>query len=130
MHKLALLVLMTLLITPAVFAADADADTVDDGSDVCPQVVGLNTNQGCPAFKTYTGDRFDKAAEHVSNNRCLFDLVATHGALLASFSTGPSCPAYRLEFTAPVRPCDILFPAVIDPVAGDILSRGPAVRVE
>jgi len=130
MRKLALLALASMLAVPAVFAADADRDFVDDAADLCPNVVGTAAAQGCPQFRPYSGDRFDKAADHVMDNKCLFDLVSAHGALLASFATGPFCPSYRVIFTAPVRRCDILFPAVVDPLSGDVLSRGPAVLVE
>jgi hypothetical protein len=128
---LACLLALAALAAPVfAFAADADADGTDDASDLCPAVWGPATNQGCPFFKPYAGTRFDDVAQHVANNRCLYDLVAANGALLASFAQGPQCPSYRMTFSAPVRRCDILFPAVVDPLTGDILSRGPAVLVE
>lgn len=130
MRKLPLLALTLLLAAPAAFAADADLDGVDDSADLCPNVAGAAASQGCPSFKAYSGERFDAAADHVMDNKCLLDLVTARGALLASFASGPFCPAYRLTFSAPVRRCDILFPAVVDPVTNEILSRGPAVLVE
>lgn len=130
MHRFALFGFVTLLaITPA-WAADTDGDSIDDSNDLCPNVFGVAAAQGCPQFSPYDGKRFDDAAQHVTDNACLLDLVTRHGALLASFSTGPFCPMYRLTFSAPVRRCDILFPAVIDPITGEILSRGPAVLTE
>ena len=130
MRKLALLALLSLLAAPAVFAADTDGDGVADEADLCPTVSAARSTDGCPRFATYAGDRFERAVDHLADNRCLYDLAAQRGALIASFSQGPQCPAYRLRLTAPVRRCDIVFPAVVDPVTGEILSRGPATLVE
>ncbi len=133
MKKRIFALLLALAALPAALSAaggDSDRDGADDADDLCPYVYGPSSNEGCPVLSVYKGARFDALADHLDSNACLSGLVRANGAILASFGTPGMCTAATVRYSAAVRRCDILFPAVVDPVSGDILSRGPAVLVQ
>ena len=124
---------------------DSDWDGVNDCDDLCPNVPGSESNNGCPIFERLCDEDcscpdwyecsdsdplscWSWVCQPVSvSSSCLFSPVvwAIFWNTLCN-----SCPCdIDVDFIASLRRCDLVFPAITSPDARTIYSRWQAVIV-
>jgi hypothetical protein len=115
---------------------DSDADWIGDCEDLCPIIKGDSENKWCPILEIKcendgscpTGYQCQK--ENLWVWVCLPESLETScvyswGSVVFGNAVSLTCPSkVFLDFNAPLRKCDTVFPAITSPDHTNIYSKG------
>lgn len=118
---------------------DTDFDEVADQNDSCPFIAWDKNNNWCPILDRVcsTDDDCDNWFYCSTTNFCEVKKEDTTSCIVPSNNSSifwnmicNSCPcSLNLDFTADMRKCDVVFPAIVSPTWKDIYSRWKAYQI-
>nr|MDD3720788.1 PKD domain-containing protein [Candidatus Gracilibacteria bacterium] len=131
---------------------DSDNDGVNDCVDLCPLIIGVGINSGCPVFDKKCASDCSCSNGYICSSKdtnlcgikgvCLpnteilknsiSDCLKSYGLnnIFGNASCN-TCPCSNfLDFESKIRKCDLLFPAITSPDSTKIYSNGGFYEVK